>query len=166
LGVPVLAGLLPHPALAPASFDVVNMGAVLEHVHDPHRVIAAAARLLAPGGRLVVSVPNVASAAFRWFGENWFALDLPLHLLHFNATTLTRLVERHGLEVEQCRQVGRTSWMRRSLRAAARGSWWARLARRGPLPGWLTRYTVWRGRADNLLLWARKPGRAALARAA
>lgn len=165
-GVPVLAGSLPHPALPPGSFDVVNMGAVLEHVHDPHRVLAAAAALLVPGGLLVVSVPNLASAAFRWFGEDWFSLDLPYHLLHFNAQTLERAVKEHGLEVERLRQLGRSSWMRRSLAAAGRSSWLARLARRGPVPGWLTRYTVWRGQGENLLLWARKPRRAALVRAA
>jgi hypothetical protein len=56
--------------------------------------------------------------------------------------------------------------MRRSLRSYARQSWLARLARRGPVPGWLTRLTLWLGQGDCLLLRARKPARAALARAA
>jgi 2-polyprenyl-3-methyl-5-hydroxy-6-metoxy-1,4-benzoquinol methylase len=39
-------------------FDVVLAGDVLEHVRDPERVLDQARDLLAPGGRLIVSVPN------------------------------------------------------------------------------------------------------------
>ena len=39
-------------------FDVVLAGDVLEHVRDPGRVLEQARELLAPGGRLIVSVPN------------------------------------------------------------------------------------------------------------
>jgi SAM-dependent methyltransferase len=167
LGIPVLAGSLPHPALGPESFDVVNMGAVLEHLHDPHAAVGAAARLLRPGGRLVISVPNFDSQGLRWFGTSWFPLQAPFHLLHFTPKTLGRLVAGHGLEVERCRLVGRTSWMRNSLRMAGERSWLARRASKGPVPGWLTRLSVWLGRADCILLWARKPARTVtLARAA
>ena len=45
---------------APASFDTAVLAEVLEHVDDGvgARMLAAAWRLLRPGGRLVVSVPN------------------------------------------------------------------------------------------------------------
>src|SRR5262245_47752 len=35
LGVRVAQGTLPHPALAPGSFDIITMWHALEHVHDP-----------------------------------------------------------------------------------------------------------------------------------
>ena len=41
-----------------ASFDVVVVGELLEHLQEPARVIAEARRVLRPGGRLVGSVPN------------------------------------------------------------------------------------------------------------
>jgi 2-polyprenyl-3-methyl-5-hydroxy-6-metoxy-1,4-benzoquinol methylase len=48
-----------------ASFDCVLCGDVLEHLRDPVRVLRGVRRLLAPGGSLVASIPNVAHAAVR-----------------------------------------------------------------------------------------------------
>ncbi|HZO95739.1 MAG TPA: methyltransferase domain-containing protein [Gaiellaceae bacterium] len=42
-------------------YDVVVLGHVLEHVADPVLVLRRARRLLAPGGRALVSVPNARS---------------------------------------------------------------------------------------------------------
>lgn len=43
---------------AQGPFDVVLLLAVLEHVEKPHRLVARAASLLGPGGRLVVTTPH------------------------------------------------------------------------------------------------------------
>jgi SAM-dependent methyltransferase len=40
------------------SFDVVVCGELLEHVRDPHALVAESARVLRPGGTFVASVPN------------------------------------------------------------------------------------------------------------
>ena len=42
----------------------------------------------APGGALVVAVPNTASLQARAFGDRWFHLDLPRHLVHLPADAL------------------------------------------------------------------------------
>lgn len=52
------ADRLPFPA---GSFDVVLCTEVLEHVPDPRAVLAELLRVVAPGGRVVVSVPNEAN---------------------------------------------------------------------------------------------------------
>ncbi len=72
---------------------------VLEHLPDPAAAIARAAELLRPGGRLLVSVPNVDSLQARLGGERWFHLDLPRHLFHFGPRSLSAMVERAGLQV-------------------------------------------------------------------
>jgi 2-polyprenyl-3-methyl-5-hydroxy-6-metoxy-1,4-benzoquinol methylase len=120
VGVPVYVGSLPHPDLAPASFDVVTMWGSLEHVHDPLAVLTAARRLLAPGGRLLVVVPNIDSTAFRWFGPAWFALDLPRHLTHFTPATLQRMLEKAGFRMTGLRFVRHVEWIRSSARLASR----------------------------------------------
>src|SRR5262249_23099022 len=102
-GIPVVVGTLPHPEIEPESYDVITMGAVLEHVHRLHEVVAAAARALRPGGYLMAAVPNLDSWGFRHFGEDWWGLQIPHHLLHFNPTTLRRMLKAHGLEVRQLR---------------------------------------------------------------
>ncbi len=47
-------------------FDVVWMGDVLEHVFDPINLLEEANRVLKPGGRLLLSVPNDYTLAVRW----------------------------------------------------------------------------------------------------
>lgn len=49
----------------PASFDVVIFGDVLEHLRDPLPVLRSARRLLAPGGSVIISVPNIAHGDVR-----------------------------------------------------------------------------------------------------
>jgi SAM-dependent methyltransferase len=73
----------------------------LEHLRRPRAALARAAELLAPGGVLVVAVPNVDSLQARAFGERWFALDLPRHLVHLPARTLERALADLGLDVER-----------------------------------------------------------------
>ena len=47
------------------SFDVVVFGDVLEHLRDPMPVLRRARPLLAPGGSVVISVPNIAHGDVR-----------------------------------------------------------------------------------------------------
>jgi O-antigen biosynthesis protein len=52
-------------SFADASFDVVVFGDVLEHLRDPLPVLRRTRRLLAAGGSVVISVPNVAHGDVR-----------------------------------------------------------------------------------------------------
>jgi SAM-dependent methyltransferase len=54
-----------YDSFSDASFDVVVFGDVLEHLRDPLPVLRGARRLLAPGGSVVISVPNVAHGDVR-----------------------------------------------------------------------------------------------------
>lgn len=51
--------------LGDAKFDVIVFGDVLEHLRDPLPVLRSSRRLLAPGGYVVISIPNVAHGAVR-----------------------------------------------------------------------------------------------------
>lgn len=51
--------------LGKGRFDVVVFGDVLEHLRDPLPVLRQARTLLAPGGYVVISIPNVAHGAVR-----------------------------------------------------------------------------------------------------
>lgn len=73
----------------------------LEHLRQPRQAIEHAARLLREDGLLVVAVPNSASLQARLFGERWFALDLPRHLVHLTAPALLDGVRAAGLRVER-----------------------------------------------------------------
>jgi SAM-dependent methyltransferase len=71
----------------------------LEHLPKPGEALAAAAQKLARGGVLVVAVPNSDSLQARAFGDDWLALDMPRHLVHLPAGTLTNRIEQLGLRV-------------------------------------------------------------------
>lgn len=158
--ITTLVGTLPHADLAPGSFDVVTMWQSLEHVHQPLAVLRAAYELLVPGGRMVIAVPNIASATSRRFGEHWFGLDLPRHLTHFTPGTLSAMLGAAGLAVESLRGWVHAEWVRESAsRACAAGS-----------GGMLERLLSWKsaakiaawlgyagGSADCLVAIARRP---------
>ena len=82
-----------------AFFDEVMIWHVLEHLQDPRATLIEAHRILKPGGRLIVAVPNFESWQARWSGADWFHLDLPRHLYHFPLTALRRLLVDLGFEL-------------------------------------------------------------------
>lgn len=79
-------------------FDQVLIWHVLEHLEHPRETLGEVRRILRPGGRLVVAVPNLASRQAAWSGAAWFHLDLPRHLYHFPLASLRRLLDETGFE--------------------------------------------------------------------
>lgn len=157
LGLDAHVGTLPHPGLKPASFDVITMWHSLEHVHDPLAVLREVRRLLVPGGKVLVAVPNIDSLPFRWFGGSWFGLDLPRHLTHFTPWTLTLMLQRAGFRPGPVRMLRHSEWMRSSARLSCRsrrGPYWRRWLTAKPASrlaswyGWLTR------QSDSMLVMA------------
>jgi len=98
-GVPAACGALPRSPFRRACFAAVTMFHVLEHLYDPAAYLEAAHRLLMPGGRLIVQVPNAACWQFLLFGEAWNGLDIPRHLIDFKEQDLVNLLEYSGFEV-------------------------------------------------------------------
>jgi 2-polyprenyl-3-methyl-5-hydroxy-6-metoxy-1,4-benzoquinol methylase len=82
-----------------SSFDEVIIWHVFEHMEDPRGTLEEVRRLLKPGGRVVIAVPNFESAQARWTGAAWFHLDLPRHLYHFPLPALREMLEQTDFEV-------------------------------------------------------------------
>jgi len=91
-----------------ARFDIIEMGFVLEHVEDPGLILKRFRQFLAPGGRMMISVPN-ANSLHRLLGHQAGLLD-DLHSLsdadralghrrYFDVTQLTELLKASDLEV-------------------------------------------------------------------
>jgi SAM-dependent methyltransferase len=97
---------------APGSFDVITAFHVLEHLPEPRRALERMLGWLAPGGLLVVEVPNANAFVPRVFGRYWSGFDYPRHLVHFTPRTLRAMVERAGGRV-----IGEWHWSKpRSVR--------------------------------------------------
>jgi SAM-dependent methyltransferase len=98
-GVPVLLGSLEEAPLRAGSCAAVTMFHVLEHLYDVRPYLRAARSLLAPGGRLIVQVPNAGCWQYRLLGKAWNGLDVPRHLYDFRAADLEALLCGCGFEV-------------------------------------------------------------------
>lgn len=103
------------PGLRAGGYDCIVMNDVLEHLLEPAAVLQAARPLLAPGGRLVASLPNV-----RYF---WNVVDLAVrgrwdytdegildrtHLRFFTRRSMLRLFAESGWRVERCTGINPT----------------------------------------------------------
>jgi 2-polyprenyl-3-methyl-5-hydroxy-6-metoxy-1,4-benzoquinol methylase len=97
LKIPVKVGLLDELKFPDASFDVVVMWHVLEHVSDPRPTLAEVARILRPGGLFMVAVPNFGSPEARLTQAGWFHLDVPRHLSHHTRESLEKNLRAAGL---------------------------------------------------------------------
>ena len=96
LQLDVVCGSLDTVPLAPASFDVVTMWHVLEHLYQPHKALMQVRDVLRPGGLLVIAVPNLLSLDARYYRQNWVAFDAPRHVQHFSPKSLRSLCEMHS----------------------------------------------------------------------
>ncbi|MEO8286315.1 MAG: methyltransferase domain-containing protein [Chloroflexota bacterium] len=99
LGLPVTTQTLEEAGFPDNEFDLVILWHVLEHIQAPRAMLNEVARILKPGGTLLVAVPNLGSWEARWSGPHWFHLDVPRHLTHFTRKTLGDALAEAGLPV-------------------------------------------------------------------
>lgn len=97
-GLDVRVGTMDSVDLSDASFDVVTMWDVIEHVVDPAAELERARRLLRPGGWLVVHTMDIDAPIARLMGPRWPWL-MDMHLYYFSGRTLGRMLTEHGYEV-------------------------------------------------------------------
>ncbi len=104
----------PFPA---ESFDAVVFADVLEHLVDPWRVLREAAGVLAPGGVVVASIPNLQNGDVLWrlLRGKWEYRERGItdfgHLRFFTLSTIRGLFAQAGLSVTSVgRRYRRSAW--------------------------------------------------------
>lgn len=120
LGVPVLRTPLEEAGLEPASFDAVTAFYVIEHLPDPRGACRAMARILRPGGVLLLRWPHSAPLV-RWTARLGLELGLlhaPSHLCQFSPASMEALLRGQGFEAVRTR-VGGWTWPASALWRAA-----------------------------------------------
>lgn len=98
-GIDVRRGTLSTVALELETYDAVIFRHSLEHTNDPVAALRAIFAALAPGGVVLITVPNFGGWQARRFTDRWFHLDLPRHRLHFTPGSLDRALTEAGLDV-------------------------------------------------------------------
>lgn len=92
---------LPEPD---ASLDMVIGSEVIEHLMNPRYVLGEIKRTLRPGGRLLVTVPNVAFWRFRWQAVTGRVPSVTADERHFHSYTacsLATLLQSEGFRTVQ-----------------------------------------------------------------
>lgn len=110
-----------------AELGAVVLWHVLEHLEDPASALERLRGWLAPGGLILVAVPNAASLQARIAGAGWLHWDAPRHRLHLTPGGLEAFLRRAGFEPL------RTAHMVWEHNPA--GMWMALLTRLGMTPG-------------------------------
>ncbi|HEY8766560.1 MAG TPA: class I SAM-dependent methyltransferase, partial [Dehalococcoidia bacterium] len=115
-GIHLVQGQAEDIELGSARFDIVTLWHVLEHVPSPMRLLEVCHEALAPGGLLVVAVPNDSESRVGFVSAKerivhpirrkrvknlrYYPLrpDAEIHLSHFSPNTLVQLLRHAGFE--------------------------------------------------------------------
>lgn len=90
---------------AAASFETVVSNSMIEHRVFPERSFDECARVLKPGGKFIVCLPNIAHWLCRWWiltGRFPYVKNSPTDLLHlrfFTVSEVEQLCRQRGLQV-------------------------------------------------------------------
>ena len=93
--VDVIADVMSMPEIEDASFDTVLCTQVLEHVPRPPEAVAELARVLKPGGKLILSAPHLSALH-----------EVPGDFYRYTRFGLESLLARSGLQVERVQEAG------------------------------------------------------------
>ena len=111
----VYHGDLKSAAFPSESFDFVTANHLIEHVPDPHGLMSEIARVTKPGGAVLIRTPNSQSIGRSWFGRDWFANEVPRHLMLYSSRNLQLLADRYGLQLEKIATPVKPKLLLRSL---------------------------------------------------
>lgn len=89
-------GMLDEDYQPPCSLDWVLMLDVLEHIEDPLTPLARAHQLIAPGGRLIITVP---AYQLLWTRHD----DVNQHFRRYRRKDLVQLIQQAGFQVDHTR---------------------------------------------------------------
>jgi hypothetical protein len=100
LGQSVTCMTLREAAFPPNSFDVVILFNVLEHLADPRALLQEIARILRPGGYVVLKTQFIDSIQGRIFAARWFNVsEAPRHLFLPSTQGMAELSRMSGMKL-------------------------------------------------------------------
>jgi SAM-dependent methyltransferase len=163
-GLEVICAPLEEVGIHRGDFDLLVAFELIEHLHDPAVFMRAAARLLKPGGRLLLTSLNGQGFDIQILWERSRNIYPPCHLNFFNPDSLGLLLGRCGLAVEEASTPGRLDWsivegmIEREPGSA--GRFWDLVARRtsesgkAELQDWIRRHHL----SSHMQVLARRDG--------
>lgn len=105
-------------------FQTITLWHVLEHLPNLQEQISDITSLLEEDGTLIIAVPNFKSFDAKHYGTYWAGYDVPRHLWHFSKTSITKLFDRHGMEVASIRPMWFDAFYVSMLSEKYKGNTW------------------------------------------
>ena len=103
-------------------FDVIIMNDLIEHVHDPRKLLQQARKILKQEGIIFMVTPDAESYAARFLKRRWPHLKPNEHLMYFSKRTLKKLLKEEGFTIVRMNHIGR--WRRvETIVHKGRGVW-------------------------------------------
>ena len=97
------------------------MGQTIEHMDNPVLVLRQLRLLLAPGGVLVMSTPNLDSRQIDWFGPTWAHWHAPYHRYIFSRKGIRSLAHQVGLLPIKAKTFSHPYWTTMSIAQSSMG---------------------------------------------
>lgn len=101
-GLRVFTGYLEQARFEAASFDAITLIEIVEHLRDPLALLKECARILRPGGVVLITTPNAHSWTARAMGARWAGFSLKAmggHISFFSPDSMRMLAARGGFSV-------------------------------------------------------------------
>jgi SAM-dependent methyltransferase len=97
----IFVGPFEQAVYEPASFNLIVMYHVIEHLPDPVDAVQRAFSLLREGGRLVLGTPDFDSGCARRYGNQYRMLHDPTHISLFSNDSMHRCLRDNGFHIDQ-----------------------------------------------------------------
>ncbi len=98
-GFSVFQGTLTETAPLLATYDLIMLSDIVEHLDDPKGFIIQCHELLNENGIVMIHTPNVESWSARFLGKKWYHLKQHEHIAFFSPATIRKLAEENGFAV-------------------------------------------------------------------
>jgi len=95
-GIKIHLGPVETLKLPDASYEAVVMNHVIEHIHDPVKLLSECRRLLTSNGVLISVTPNIHSFGHRVFKSRWRGLEPPRHVFLHCQNSLHLVAQKAG----------------------------------------------------------------------
>ena len=102
----IFNGTLVDANFKPESFDYIRSNHSFEHLTNPAVNLIEIHKILKPGGKVLIGVPNTKSLTFMFFQRYWYYFCVPVHTYNYNVNNISRLLQDNNFKVIKIRYVG------------------------------------------------------------
>jgi SAM-dependent methyltransferase len=99
LGLNIIQGHFPSPALHGQQFNLITLSHVLEHVPEPLVFLQAIKEYLKPGGVAVITAPAYNGLIVRVIQHRWYGFQPTQHIWQLTPKIVANMCKTAGLEV-------------------------------------------------------------------